>query len=107
MLELTEHELGNEERAFHETGLHNVRDATIDNHAGVENLGVVSSRGGLRGAFPSGKMDFLSLFEAESKADVATHSVEPSNHGKCDVVMVQVCGKEDSGDEFGEEDAEK
>jgi hypothetical protein len=95
MLKLAQHKLRNEERAFHKTGFHDVRNATIDDHAGVENLGVLTSREVLRETFPSGKMDFLSLFQAESKADVATNSIDPHKEGKCDVVMVQVCGKED------------
>jgi hypothetical protein len=64
MLKFAQYKLRNEERAFHETGFHDVRNAAVDDHAGVENLGIFSSREVLRVTFSSGKMDLLPLFQA-------------------------------------------
>jgi hypothetical protein len=101
VLEFAEDELGDENGSFHEAGLSDVSDAAIDDHAGIQNLGVLAPGKIFRKEFPIGEVKFLSFFKADLETDISTNPIKHPVKGKDDLLMVKRIGEKDIRDEIG------
>ena len=72
-LQFLQHELRNDQRAVDESGFADVRDAAVDDHAGVENLVVALRRGRAEQADEPRGLEPFAVLAAEHEAQVRQH----------------------------------
>src|SRR6185437_9199512 len=72
-LQLAQHKLGDQQLAVEEAGFGDVGDATVNDDAGVEQLGGAAAMGGAEENIQRGEVEHLPLFGPHNQADVAHH----------------------------------
>jgi hypothetical protein len=76
VLEFPKDKLGDEQGPFDETGFGDVRNTAIDDHTGIQDFHILIFGEVFRGRFPAGKIKFLSLFETDPEANIATNPIK-------------------------------
>jgi hypothetical protein len=97
VLQFPEDELGNEEWALDKAGLGDVCDPTVDDDAGIENLGIFSPGQASWEWFPSGDMKFISFLEADPDADITADSVKETVERKNHLCVIEKIGEKGVG----------